>query len=236
MQLNNDIIIYHLSDIHLEFKNSNFNKINKLNSILKNLNPDKINFLLLAGDIGYPNHDNYNKFLKYVSALFNYIIIIVGNHEYYSAQDNIDLLIKQKISSLPNIIFLNNSTWIYDNKIKFIGSTLWSNIDLKAYNAMNDKYYCYNDILEAKKLHQNDVEFLTQNITGEIPIVVITHHLPSKLCIDKKYVNCEINNGFASDVDFLIKYPVVLWIHGHTHEFVDIKINGIPVKCNPVGY
>jgi hypothetical protein len=41
---------------------------------------------------------------------------------------------------------------------------------------------------------------------------------------------------FASDLDHLVRAPVALWVHGHTHESLDYTVNGTRVFCNPRGY
>jgi pyruvate carboxylase len=42
--------------------------------------------------------------------------------------------------------------------------------------------------------------------------------------------------AFASDLAALVREPVKLWIHGHTHESMDYELNGTRVVCNPRGY
>jgi Icc-related predicted phosphoesterase len=45
-----------------------------------------------------------------------------------------------------------------------------------------------------------------------------------------------LNPCFASDLSALLRPPVKLWIHGHTHESMDYDIEGTRVVCNPRGY
>ena len=42
---------------------------------------------------------------------------------------------------------------------------------------------------------------------------------------------------FVSDLDHLTGGDrVQLWIHGHTHDSFDYRLNGTRVVCNPRGY
>jgi hypothetical protein len=62
--------------------------------------------------------------------------------------------------------------------------------------------------------------------------VVATH----RLSIHPKYHEDALNPAFATDLDRLVRAPVALWIHGHTHESLDYVVNGARVVCNPRGY
>jgi len=66
--------------------------------------------------------------------------------------------------------------------------------------------------------------------------VVVTHHLPHRQSIHSKWEGDPLNPGFASDLSRLVRPPVRLWVHGHTHESFDYQVNGTRVICNPRGY
>ena len=71
--------------------------------------------------------------------------------------------------------------------------------------------------------------------------IVITHHVPSFSLIDVKYKtqNMQLyNQWFYCNMDSLIETQIdkiECWIYGHTHTPSDVKINGIPFLCNPIG-
>lgn len=74
--------IQYASDLHLEFSdNSNYIKQNPLQ-------PEG-DILILAGNIGYLNDDNYSKhpFWSYISDNFQQVIVAIGNHELYKYYD-----------------------------------------------------------------------------------------------------------------------------------------------------
>ena len=184
--------------------------------------------------------------------------------------------IKIKIGSilsehnLTNISFLDNSYEDYED-YRFVGTSLWSKLDEKDVinNSLfiNDFYKIHDlDITRKEKdkrdhlkkvedkvklynsYHQECVEFLTSSPIqhSELPVVMITHHLPSYSLIDPKYMKSNeskgskgpigLNQYFASHLDHLIKSPIKVWVCGHTHTRFEKRINDITVYCNPGGY
>jgi Icc-related predicted phosphoesterase len=75
---------------------------------------------------------------------------------------------------------------------------------------------------------------LAQQFSGDT--VVVTHHLPHPNSVHPRYTGDSLNPSFASDLSALVREPVKLWIHGHTHESMDYVVNGTRVVCNPRGY
>jgi hypothetical protein len=65
---------------------------------------------------------------------------------------------------------------------------------------------------------------------------VVTHHLPHRRSVHPRYDGDMLSPAFASDLDHLVRAPVALWVHGHTHESMDYFVNGTRVVCNPRGY
>ena len=69
------------------------------------------------------------------------------------------------------------------------------------------------------------------------PTVVITHHAPSRHSIHPRFADSLLNACFVSDAAHLLRADrVSLWIHGHTHDSFDHRVNGTRVVCNPRGY
>lgn len=235
-----------LSDIHLEF------------GLCKSFKPIA-DYLILAGDIGYPEHDNFKIFLTEKSKLFNKIFYVAGNHEYYQnwkkgKNKHIDTIeetnvkIKEIIKeSGDNIYFLNNDYHDLTPGLRIVGSTLWSHIK-KNTPGISDSLQIYSepnllvtdDFL--RTTHMANVEFIKNQIQEatekNIKLIMITHHLPSEQLVLEKY-NIEYPtyvSHFASNLDYLIKDPIKVWCAGHSHGFNYKKINNVDCWVNAYGY
>jgi Icc-related predicted phosphoesterase len=66
--------------------------------------------------------------------------------------------------------------------------------------------------------------------------IVVTHHAPLKQSLAEKYAEDWVSAGFVNDLPSLVRAPVALWIHGHTHTAFDYMAEGTRVVCNPRGY
>lgn len=226
--------IKYLSDLHLEFLNL---KPDWVENVIK---PDA-EVLILAGDIGYPYKKSYSDFLININSRFKKIYLITGNHEYYSSftMEQINSKIKEiiKDNSLKNIKLLFNEYEDYEG-YRFVGTTLWSHISNPNY-LIND----FNEIIgmsvpKYNLLHKNSVDFLIKILNDNtLPTIVITHHLPSFTLSDPKYESySNYNQCFCSNLDYLIKSPIVAWFYGHTHSESFTEVNGVKLCCNPIGY
>lgn len=119
--------------------------------------------LLLAGDIGWPDQPIYKLFLALCMVKFKHVFVIAGNHEYYSPQQYTISEINRKIEKVckdlggerGGIYVLaagdNDSTenvvtlYDYGRPIRFIGCTLWTEVDARAEMVMNDYNSIYID-------------------------------------------------------------------------------------------
>ena len=231
--------IRYLSDLHLEFI-----KPNKLEQFIKKIPSGIDETCILAGDIGNPYQSNYNIFMEFISKNFKKTFVIPGNHEYYNKTKTIqetNEFMKNYFRNFHNISFLNNN---YENYEKhcFIGTTLWSKITNPAYE-INDVYQIPNfDYIEYNRLNMLSVDFLEDTLQYNENCVVITHHVPSNYLIDIKYKTQKLtpyNQWFYCNMDQLIetnRTNIKCWIYGHTHKPSNVRINGIPFLCNPIGY
>ena len=151
--------LQYISDIHLEHK-LNFPKIKRVESTLA-----------LLGDIGNPFKDNYKEFLKYTSNKWEHVFLLTGNHEYWQQKynmDDVDNKIRDLITLFPNITFLNNDKYEYEN-CTILGTTLWSQINNipkrkfgdDLYIRVNNKSITY---LGINSLHSSSVSWLQKEI------------------------------------------------------------------------
>lgn len=244
------------SDLHLEFGHDVH---------IPNAGAD---VLVLAGDIciakAFKNKERninnvaYYRFFDEVCANFKNVIYIMGNHEHYKGTFNkTGDILREALAEYKNLYFLDNESVTIDG-IKFVGSSLWTNVDINNPLTINKLQFAMNDFnlikyCDAKgnyrkfrpedvyREHQLSRIYLEDILTGasekNIPCVVITHHAPSWQSIHEKYANdTELNTLYASDLEHMMTDNVKLWIHGHTHNAFDYNINGTRVVCNPIGY
>jgi hypothetical protein len=90
----------------------------------------------------------------------------------------------------------------------------------------------------SRELHQNARRWLSDRLDEPFDgrTVVVTHHLPHRRSIHPMFQGNPLNPAFASHMPELVRSPVDLWIHGHTHCSADYVTDGTQVLCNPRGY
>jgi len=214
------------SDLHIEYNDKNNLDIDVSKYIIP-----KAKVLILAGDIGhlYYYEQLYN-FLFKVCKLFQYVLYIPGNHEfYYSTKDhNLPFSILSKrldslCDSIHNLHILNrNAVCIQDTFI--IGCTLWTKTEDKippyAVRIRDIDKNAYN------KLHETDLDYLNKMISFlssfRKKIVVVTHHCPTfNVFANKETIN-KYTSLYAVDLNRLLNRDTIhTWICGHIHENFD---------------
>lgn len=138
--------IYVISDIHLEMRSLEMSR--EINIFPYDAH-EIPRYLAMCGDIGNPCSPNYLEFLERHSKLFDHILIVAGNHEYYSKAEQrsiseIDHVLFQIASSLPNVTYLQETKVTLGN-ITFAGCTLWTAVDSSCERKMNDYQHIFMD-------------------------------------------------------------------------------------------
>lgn len=100
--------------------------------------------LALLGDIGCPalseqTWEDYQTFLALQASRFELVLVLAGNHEYYSSAHPCPLTvagirsrIRQLCGSLgPHVVFLDDQA-VLVNGVRIAGSTLWTNVTKEA--------------------------------------------------------------------------------------------------------
>ena len=100
--------LQYVSDLHLE---KGFKRVIK---------PSKP-YLLLGGDIGYPNQQSYKNFLLDVSTQFEKVFILTGNHEYDNTEHSELFKVEDKVKNIcgmrNNLFYLQKDTHkLFENK------------------------------------------------------------------------------------------------------------------------
>lgn len=241
------------SDLHLEF-----------NSDVNLTAPADV--LILSGDICVADHFTrsvdspyqkykqlYQDFFSRCADNFEHVLYVMGNHEHYHGQfeKTADIL----RTNLDGLATLLDNESVELNGVKFIGTTLWTDMNkqnplsiARAQSYMND----YRVIKTCKrgvyrKLNPSDtiaehiaaLQFIDEETRDHDNCVVIGHHGPTPLSITPEFKEDFHGNGaYVSDLsDFILARPQIkLWTHGHVHSFHDYTVGSTRVLCNPGGY
>lgn len=258
-----------LSDIHLEWYDYTIT------------NPTGADTLVLSGDIllAYPFHDypygslpvwddeneygptqklaiRFRRFLETASQLFKNVVYVAGNHEFYHGKYHGGLEdLKNECNNYGNIHYLENETITIDD-VKFIGCTLWTDLNdyhpLTEYlvkDCMSDFKVIKNDHAGYRKLlpidtvkrHEKSVDYIQKELVYSTndKVVICTHHAPSFLSIDERFkYEKEMNGAYASNLEhIMLDNPCVkVWTHGHMHSHKNYNIGETNIICNPRGY
>ena len=130
-----------------------------------------------------------------------------------------------------------NSTATVDG-VRFVGTTLWFKPGYDTYGKerlLGDYAMIphFSDWVE--QANNEAVKFLEKEMF--LSDVIITHHLPAKRSIDKKFHMSALNSFFHTEMsDLIYAAQPQLIVHGHTHASVDYDVGRTKVLCNPFGY
>ena len=228
------------SDIHTEFHSDQGRKL--LQRIAKDTSKE-VQAILIPGDL------STNSGLRYAFSIlcdsFENVIYTTGNHEYYkSSKQKTHDIIRECCDKYSNLHWLNRSHVII-NEQRFIGCTLWfpplSSV-LNNLNYTNDCKLIQSDRSQHDELphwileeFDKNNDYLQNNVQeGDF---VLTHYIPCPEGIHPSWRNAGGNQFFMGDVSDVIKNNnPKIWVHGHTHEFMNYNVAQTEFHCNPCGY
>lgn len=234
--------IQYSSDLHLEqFENAVF--INK--------NPFSVvgDVLVLAGDtLPLREFKEYSKhtFFDWCAANYRETFLIPGNHEYYG--DNIDKYPASWEMDLRHNVHMLENRCVRIDDVDIILSTLWTHIPMKDWFSIKQGMADFRVIrtdagsftaVDYNLLHERDLSFIKNAVADSDAEhkVVVTHHVPSQLCVAPEFKNSSLGAGFTVDLtDYIKKSGVDVWIYGHSHRNIDTVIGKTKVVTNQVGY
>ena len=210
--------------------------------------PVKAPFLILAGDIGNPESALYRQYLNILADRYDKVFLVNGNHDHYSrTREETERLVNDVCNTRHNLIFLNRTTHDLDEDHVILGCVLWSEMQdeqkSELYQSMSDLTAINDWSFEANNWqHMKEKAWLKKMIDeveaqGKLAVVV-THHSPTyKGTVAPKYRGNEISSGFCSELDHLLKLPVICYVHGHSHFSGDQIFNGeCRLVSNQLGY
>jgi predicted phosphodiesterase len=222
-----------------------------INNILNEGSPSTGNF---------KRSDRYTRFFHEECCKYDKVFYVAGNHEHYGYTYH--KTIPHLKEMMPaNVTVLEKEAVEY-NGVLFLGGTLWTdmnkNDELTLYHmkSMMNDYRQVTMLNEAKNVYHRLIPehtvaehvktkqlfrfFLEENRAKKnLPVVVCTHHSPSKVSTHPRYTHDVIMNGaYSSDLsEFILDHPEIkVWTHGHTHDMFDYQIGDTRIICNPRGY
>lgn len=234
--------IQYMSDLHLEFKeNSRFIKECEI--------PVSGDILVLAGDSMYLRDKvaPQSRFWKWASANYQEVLMVPGNHEYYG---NCDVMER----GMQWTWMFRDNVGYYQNQVKRIGdtdlilSTLWSEVgpaeEFYVKRGLNDFYQTLYDghrlkVEDYNALHRYCLEFIKKSVLQSTAdkIVVVTHHLPTRLVVAPEHKSSLINSAFSTELgEFIADSRINAWIYGHSHTNLDTVIGNTKITSNQLGY
>ncbi|MEC9358669.1 MAG: metallophosphoesterase [Pseudomonadota bacterium] len=228
------------SDLHLEFGRADPSF---------NARGDE-DLVVLAGDI-----DVGSAGVAWAAATFPHVpvVYVLGNHEYY--HHTLDTLVAECRARArgTNVQVLERD--VFDvGGIRVLGCTLWTDYALfgaerrdEARNwadaALAD-YWCIRrqggqlfTAAQSARAFVESAHWLDWQICqADRPLLVVTHHAPTAATIAPCYQGQISNAAFHSHADDLIRPPVRMWVHGHTHYNADLLHHGVRIVTNQWGY
>jgi Icc-related predicted phosphoesterase len=229
------------SDLHVDFHaDKGVAIINELAA-----NADKVDYLIIAGDLCSSQYKGrIPETLKRLCDKFKHVIFITGNHEYYgSSFGEVDNLIRDMDDPnlptyIPNLITLQAGKVHKIGEYEIIGDTAWFQNTGAAKlftNYLNDFFEIRNFAKLVYKREEACRKFLEAKVNKNS--IVVTHHLPTPECISQRFKTSNINCYFLNDYSELIRNrSPLIWMFGHTHDSVDMKLHNTRLICNPLGY
>lgn len=225
---------------------------------------DKDTVLVLAGDLY--NGLKSIPIIKTFHERFKDVIIVLGNHEFYAnnihtlADSYKDEIIFQEM----NNVHLLDCDNIQIDDVLFVGATLWTDMNkedpltkmyapqymVPDFTLINEGEYEVAEYVKRTKKFQVDT-WLTHNNkhyqyikkvvenNRDKKVCVITHHGCTFEAIAEQFKHELVGNGyfFSEYSEFMLDNPnVKMFIHGHTHSSVDLKIGECRIITNPRGY
>ncbi len=210
--------IQYASDLHLE----HMDKV-AFSQILR----PAARILVLAGDIGNPQHRLYGAFLDWCHDKWDHVFVVAGNHELYNFKPKerwpkmervftYDQQLKacaEICSSWHNVHFLNNSNYyLRDYNVEVLGTTLWSKIPKEKYADVLQMMNDYNYIAKGHPII--DIERIGPEDTNR-------WHTEAVQWLDSRLFQCEEER----------RHALVVSHHLPSYSLCNPRFEGHPVNC-----
>lgn len=224
--------VQYLSDVHFEFHADDGL------SFVYSLDPTGVDVLVIAGDLAIGGGVGPALDLLCAHYASARVLYVHGNHEFYgSNRDRVIAETRAAVRRNANLIWLDNDVVALEGR-RFLGTPLW-------FREAEDAKYLergMNDFVQiegfADWVYRENalaLDFLERELG--VDDIVVTHHLPASACVAPRWKGHPLNPFFLCDVEPLVRARrPATWIHGHTHDSIDVRIGETRVVANPFGY
>lgn len=180
------------------------------------------------------------------------VIYVLGNHEYY--RHDFDQLVSEckTLAQGTNVHVLERDAFDF-NGIRILGTTLWTDFEALGVDSADLAMRWAEQSMADFQLIREQGGRLTPQRTAEAfaqsaywldqqiaaadrPLLVVTHHAPTPATVAPWFAGQISTTAFHSDADHLLRAPVRMWVHGHTHYNADGLVSGVRVLSNQWGY
>lgn len=232
-----------ISDLHIDC----LKEFNRPGIFGKIINPEA-DVLVFAGDMC--EGANFDMLKKELSSVTKPILYVAGNHEHWGTEVyNFNLWFMHQMSYFPNVRVLQDDFAVIGDTV-FIGGTMWTDLGNPIHENIVQVYMKGADLGHIKGFntkmwnarHTNTVGYIEKCLKFDtwkhLKKIVVTHHGPSMKAVPTRYQYASENCAYHSNLDYILEsdYAPDLWIHGHSHVFMDKKIGNTRVVRNPYGY
>ena len=154
--------------------------------------------LALLGDIAPVRDPNLRQFIEWCSNKWETVLYIPGNEELIHRDYSIETALK----NLKVVCFIS------DNGLIVLGCTFWSCIPT-APQAHRDR-------------HREDLNWIKDQVKLHTkPIVVLSYYGPTMWLQNEDRLDRPDSVLSVPELDLLLRGPIVTWIFGHVHTFVE---------------
>jgi len=204
--------------------------------------------LIIAGDLNVGAKAVINT-LEFIHEVHKIPIIYVpGNHEYYHGtfkEVNDGFMTEGTKAWDKYKILLKHA--VLDDTVMFFGCMgnldgTYQPINRGIHGALADFDYI-GDFRDRVKL--GTIERITmieclekaRQKEWDYNTVIITHTMPTPMCITERYRGSYLNGCFTNDwEDIIVEYKPKYWICGHTHDRNEVLCDDTYILINPYGY
>ena len=213
-----------VSDLHIEISKADLDPADSITPIA--------DVLILAGDIGsLYKMEQLLPFLEKICLMFQAVLYIPGNHEFYTIPDTrpvsykaLEKRLQSLEQSLKNLYILNRGS-VRIGDVCIAGCTLWSypHCTVPPFIVRIPEF---NTVTYTAR-HQKDLKYLEKMIRycnrEKYKLLIVTHHPPSYLALQGAKKKKQFMSLYASDLDHLLdKKNALVWVCGHTHKNIDL--------------